>query len=165
MNEHRGHLETPWRNLPTVVALTMVLAHATPAHVSRAAEPIDPPWTPHVRALNDALQRKDLGAAARAWRGARQAALGSRRWEGLLEAGDAALRLGEAPAWRATAAAGARELYLAAFFRAREEGSVQGIVRTAAAFNRLGDAQVAEQCLRVARELSAKNAPGRVVTR
>jgi hypothetical protein len=151
-----------WRTLPTAIAMSVVLAHASPAGATGAGEQGDTPWTPHVRALDDARAEKDADTAVRAWRGARQAALASRRWEALLDTGDATLRLAEVPAWRAAATARARELYLAAFFRARDEGSVLGIRRTADAFARLGDTQVAEQCLRAARELPAPEARGRV---
>jgi hypothetical protein len=150
-----------WRTLPTAIAMTVALAHASPVEAGARA---DAPWAPQVRALDDALGRKDAAAAARAWHGARQAAIASRRWEALLDTGDATLRLAEVPAWRPTATARARELYLSAFFRAREERSVQGMQRSADAFARLGDTQVAEQCLRAARDLPAPDVRGRVVS-
>jgi hypothetical protein len=146
-----------WKTLPTVVAATVLLAHASPV---RTGEPGDTPWMPQIRELDDALGRWDVAAAVEAWHGARRTAIASRRWEALLDTGDATLWLTEVPAWQPTATARARELYLAAFFRAREEGSVRGMQRSADAFARLGDTQVAEQCLRAARELPAPGASG-----
>ncbi len=59
-------------------------------------EASDASATTPVRAVDDALAKNAVGAAGRAWHTAYGAALGSRRWEDMVEVGDAALRLGEA---------------------------------------------------------------------
>jgi hypothetical protein len=72
----------------------------------------------------------------------------------MLDLGDASLRIGEGGNSPSTAQAKARTAYLAALFRAREQGSVAGALRAAEAFAMLGDWEVVEQCVRVAEELA-----------
>jgi len=50
-------------------------------------------------------------------------------------------------------AAKARELYLSALFRARQQGSVEGVRRAAAAFDALGDRDIAANATRMAAAL------------
>ena len=54
---------------------------------------IPEPWAFPIRTMDSALTAGDLSAAERAWHEAYVAALGARRWEGMLAVGDAALRL------------------------------------------------------------------------
>jgi len=118
-------------------------------------------WLLPLREVEVALARTDLPAARRAWQEAYQAALGSWRWEGMLEVGDARLRLGRAEGHREAAVARARSLYLAALCRARQQRSVEGALQTAEAFARLGDRRVAEQCVQLTEALAAETAgPG-----
>ena len=56
------------------------------------------PWAGHLAAMDQALKVGNVAAAQSAWRDAYGAALGSRRWDGFAETGDAALRLGRASA-------------------------------------------------------------------
>ncbi len=123
-------------------------------------------WTADVRSAGDALARKDLAGAEQAWHRAYIAALGSWHWEGLVEVGDVALRIAELSGQRQTAAARARNLYLTALFRARQQNSLDGILRVAEAFARLGDRDVVAQCLRIAERLAVEardpEAPARV---
>jgi hypothetical protein len=51
----------------------------------------------------------------------------------------------------------ARDLYLSALFRARDAGSLDGVLRLAAAFDSLGDREVALQALRMARRLAGSH--------
>ena len=55
----------------------------------------------------------------------------------------------------------ARTIYLAALFRARQEASLDGVLRAAEAFAELGDAPVVEQCLKLARPLAAETRDAR----
>lgn len=119
---------------------------------ARAAD--EAPWLPHLRKVEDALAEKQVSAAQQAWRDAYGEAFRSRRWEGLLEVGDAYLRIGEVAKTRKTAEATARRIYLAALFRARQQGLPEGVLRIAEAFVALGDREVVEQSLRVAELLA-----------
>lgn len=115
------------------------------------------PWTPHLRRVEDALAREHVSAAQQAWRDAYGEAFRSRRWEGLLEVGDAYLRIGEVAKTQKTAEATARRIYLVALFRAHQQGLPEGVLRIAEAFARLGDREVVEQSLRVAELLAVRD--------
>lgn len=125
-----------------------------PTQVGRAATRAE--WPGHLRRVEEALAQKKVSAAVSAWHDAYVAALGSRGWEGLVEVADAYLRLGEVSGSRNASEAKVRQLYLTAFFRAREQGSLEGVLRTAEAFAALGDREVAEQALSVAQRLAAQ---------
>jgi hypothetical protein len=112
------------------------------------------PWAAPLAAVDAALTAGDVPAALAAWHTAYGAALGSRRWEGFADAGDAYLRIGRASSAPASAVPRARDLYLSALFRARDAGSLDGVLRVAAAFDSLGDRDVTVQALRMARRLA-----------
>ena len=76
-----------------VLAIVLAVIEAFAAH-AEAPEAVARPWAPHLRRMDDALRRNNVGVATRAWQDAYVAALGSRRWEGMLAVGDAALRAG-----------------------------------------------------------------------
>lgn len=114
------------------------------------------PWKSHLLQVETSLIRGDVGAAERAWHDAYRTAFGSRRWDGLVEVGDAYLLIGEAAKGREVAEARARMLYLSALFRARQQGSLEGVLRTSEAFRALGDREVVEQGLRIAERLAAQ---------
>jgi hypothetical protein len=114
------------------------------------------PWTVHLRGADEALARSDLSAAVRARHDAYGAALGSRqRWDGMLAVGDLARRIGAAAGTRQQGIAQARQAYLVAFVRARQQGSLDGVLRTIEAFAELGDVDVVRQGLHVAEALVA----------
>jgi len=100
------------------------------------------PWEAPVRLVSEALARGDRASAEWAWRNAWGAALGARRWEGMAAVGGLALQMGESPR--------AREAYLVALFRARDQRSFTGVLRAQEAFETLGDRSVALQCLHIA---------------
>jgi hypothetical protein len=114
------------------------------------------PWRPAIERLDEALARQDLSRAELIWHEAHGQALRSRRWEGLIEVGDAYLRIGSAARGLSAARPTARRLYLAALMRARAEQSVDGALRTAEAFASLRDGAVVELCLRVAEEIATR---------
>lgn len=116
----------------------------------------EPAWQLQLRRADEALEAKDVRAAERALREAYTAAFGSRRWEGLVEVGDAALRLGADPASRQAAVVSARRAYLAALLEARRQRSVAGALRASEAFAALGDRAVAAEAFRVAEALAAR---------
>ena len=94
-----------------------------------------------------AIARKDVSRAILEWRDAYGLALGSRRWETMVEVGDAAVRidaLAGLPSGHPTGfRAEARQAYLRALFQARSARSPAGIERVAAAFAALGDKEMA----------------------
>ena len=113
--------------------------------------------TTHLTAVDAALATGDVGAALRAWHAAYGATIGSRRWEGFAEAGDAYLRIARASGSPAGGISRARDLYLSALFRASGAGSLDGVLRIAAAFAELGDDEVVTNALRIARRLANAN--------
>jgi hypothetical protein len=116
------------------------------------------PWAPAIRVIDEALVRGDMITALRTWSEAYGEAQRSRRWERLMAMGDARLRIIRAPGPQRAAEAKAREVYLAALFHARQEGSLDGVLRAAEAFEALGDTQVAEQALRMAEAMAGPDA-------
>jgi hypothetical protein len=113
--------------------------------------------TSHLSAVDAALAAGDVPAAVRAWHEAYGAALGSRRWEGFADAGDAYLRITRASGSPAGGISRARDLYLSALFRASGSGSLDGVLRLASAFAELGDDEVVTHSLRIARRLAGAN--------
>jgi hypothetical protein len=105
--------------------------------------------------VDEALARLDIEGARRSWQGAHEEALRSRHWDGLVEVGHGALRIGTAAGSRRATEPEARRAYLAAMFRARQQGSVEGVLRAAEAFAALGDRQVAEHGLRMASRMAS----------
>lgn len=123
-----------------------------------AAEATEDSWVSHVRRVEEALARQDFPAAEAAWRQAYVAALRSQRWEELIEAGDLCLEIGEAGGNPRAAEPPARRAYLQAVMRARAQGSVDGLLRAAEAFARLGDTEATKQSLRMAESVAVSKA-------
>jgi hypothetical protein len=122
-----------------------------PGHVSNEA-----PWTVHLRQSHEALRQQNTNAAQEAWHRAYLAALSSASWEARLDVGDTSLQIGEAKG-RESAKAKARSLYMDALFRARSQGSLDGVLRAGEAFAALGDHEVASQAIRIAERLAAED--------
>jgi hypothetical protein len=118
-------------------------------------------WASYLASVDRALAANDLGLASRRWRDAYGAALRSQRWEAMVAAGDAALRIGRAAGTMSGFDAEARQCYLTALFRARAQQSLDGVLLAAEAFGQLGDLEVARGALRMADGLvlSAPDAP------
>ncbi len=153
---------TGWWGIPVALVAILglggfALREGTANHPNPAVGDPLAPWTTHVQKVDEALAERDASAAAQAWHEAYMNALGSRRWEGMIEVGDAYLRVGQLSASRQAVEAKARHLYLAALFRARAQDSLDGILRAAEAFADLGDREVATQCIRIADDLSARD--------
>lgn len=157
-------MTTNWRSTLILIAtgmlfLLLAIAEVMAAPAEAGAADAVAPWASRVRAMDEALARKDVRAARYEWQGAYGAALGSRRWDALVEVGDARLRIGRVAGDRKAAEPMARRLYLAAFFLARQQGSLDGALVTAEAFARLGDQEVSRACLGTAERIAAR-APG-----
>ena len=114
-------------------------------------------WKARLQRVDDALARNDLAGAEMLWREAYAAALKSRHWEGMVAVGDVYRRLGERAGFHKTSDAKARETYLTALFRARSQGSLEGVLRAAQGFADLGDHGIVEQCIRVAHGVGARS--------
>jgi hypothetical protein len=113
--------------------------------------------TSSLTAVDAALAAGDVPAALRAWHEAYGATMGSRRWEGFADAGDAYLRITRAGGSPAGGVSRARDLYLSALFRASGAGCLDGVLRLASAFVELGDDEVVAHSLRIARRLAGSN--------
>jgi hypothetical protein len=104
------------------------------------------PWADQLVALEEALAANDAKAASWAFQQAHRLALGSRRWEGMADVGDASLRIGNPVK--------ARIAYLTAAVRARTARSSVGALRAAEGFAGLGDHEAANRWIAVARDLA-----------
>jgi hypothetical protein len=143
--------------IASMLGLMLIVVMIVDAFADHAPEPASQTaWKVQLRGVDDALKRNDLASAEMLWSKAYAAALKSRHWEGMVAVGDAYRRLGAHGGFRETAAAKARETYLAALFRARNEGSVEGLLQAARGFAELGDAAVVQRCLAVAQSVAAQ---------
>jgi hypothetical protein len=124
--------------------------------VAALADP-EGPWSPAIRQVDVALARKEYSAALRAANDAYTLALGSTRWDGMVSAGDVYRRIGDATGLRRSFDAKAREAYQKAFFRARQQASVEGVLRSLEGYAALGDGQMLAVGLRVAERLAARD--------
>lgn len=116
---------------------------------------MDGPWTTHIEAMNRAVKAGDTTLAVRAWRDGYAAALDHLGWAGLVQVAAASVRMGVLPGMRKACESRARETYWTALFRARKQGSLNGVLQTAEAFGSLGDRTMVEQCIKVAEGLAA----------
>ncbi|MBI4594632.1 MAG: hypothetical protein HY728_10495 [Candidatus Rokubacteria bacterium] len=123
------------------------------------------PWADYLHAVDQAIANRDSKTATWALGEAHGAALGSRRWEGMLAVGDAALRVGAAFGSSAAARTQARRVYLTALLRAHDTQSVDGVLFACDAFAGLGDRRVVDQCLWVADDLARRSRDERVIAR
>jgi hypothetical protein len=118
------------------------------------------PWTTPIAAMDQAIAESNVTAAVRAWRQAYLLAVNDMGWDGLIEVASACRRIGAIPGFAKTSEDRARETYWLALFRARRQGSLEGVLQSAEAFGALGDRAMVEQCIRVAERLAALNADG-----
>jgi hypothetical protein len=155
MEETMERAKRHWKGRVVQAAAAGALLGIAWALAAVAAEPA--PWTTPLERVDGALARKQYSAAVRAWQEAHAAALAAPGWEGLVAAGQAYRRIGEATGFRKSADAKARDLYMTALTRARREPSVPGVLRVAEAFHSLGDRDVALQCARIAERLALRD--------
>jgi hypothetical protein len=139
-----------------LTACLAVLGIAFAGNVAALATPGDP-WTPAIQQVDTALARKEYSAALRAANDAYTLALGTTRWDGMVAAGDLYRRIGEATGLRRSFEGKAREAYQKAFFRARQQASVEGVLRATEGYAALGDSQMVGLGLRVAERLAARD--------
>lgn len=118
------------------------------------------PWMTPIKAMDRAIAEGNVTAAVRAWRQAYLLAVNDMGWDGLLDVAGACRRIGAIPGFAKTSEDRARETYWLALFRARRQGSLEGVLQSAEAFGALGDRAMVEQCIRVAERLAALNTDG-----
>jgi len=140
-----------WLLAPVLVS---VLA-AVEAPTGRVPSEPKAPLMVVLQRVDDALAEKDVDAAVRTWNDAYRAALASRRWEHFVAVGDAYRRIGEIAVFPATFDTKAREIYLSALWRARQEESLDGVLRVSEALAALGDGAGVEQGVRIAEALAS----------
>ena len=153
IRSHRSEVLIAAVAMAALMALTLSIVEA----LDRLVGPSEPPWMAPLRHVDDELTAKNATEAVRALQQAHLAALGSRRWEGMVAVGDASRRIGQAIGAARVYDARARQAYLVALFRARHTRSLEGVLRVADAFSALGDIEVVAQCLHLARGLLARS--------
>jgi hypothetical protein len=146
-----------------LMVLVVAVADACAGHAFAAESQVD--WRAQLVKVDAAAHTNDAARAVLLWREAYAAALKSRHWEGLIAVGDAYRGLGDLGGFGEAAVAKAHEIYLAALFRARQEASLDGVLRAAEAFAEIGDAEVVEQCLKAARTLAEQTRDARAEQR
>ena len=119
------------------------------------SEPLGP-WTARLESMNRALAERNPHASIGAWRQAYSAALSDPGWRGLLTVASASLRLRALSGSTADAVARARETSWIAFFRARQQRSLEGVLSAAAVFQNVGDHAAFEHSMRVAEMLATR---------
>jgi len=139
------------------VAAALAALEVTLARGGDSSAKQEAPWTSPLSEMDGALARGDFSTAATARHKADLAALASPCWEGFLAVGDGALRLGEATEARSAMEPEARRAYLSAMVRARNARSLEGALRVTDAFARLGDHDLVEHGVRIARELAGSD--------
>ncbi len=147
-------LSTPGLSLVLLCSLLLILGVAALAGAESPASPSDASWARDVRRVDEALARGDRSGAEWVWHDAYAKALAARGWEGMLAVGDAYLRIADAAHGRKVGEMTARTLYLAALYRARQEGVLHGVLEAAERFLQLGDREMVTQCLAVADRLA-----------
>ena len=137
-----------------LMLLVAIVSEAIAGHAMAAESQIA--WKAHLEKVDDAVSRNDLTQAVMLWREAYAAALRSRHWEGMVAVAEAYRRLGGLAGFARASEAKARQIYLAALFRARQEGSLDGVLRVAEAFADLGDREVVDRCIAIARTVAVQ---------
>ena len=86
-------------------------------------------------------------------------------WEGLVEVAGTYRHIGEVTGLNQSFETKAREVYGRALVRARQQASVEGVLRAAEGFLILGDVATATQCVRVADRLAGRDPEARADVR
>lgn len=135
----------------------------TPLAPRAVAETVEadtsPAWQSALDTMDRALAAGDISGAEMAWRACRLA-IRSRQWQALLAAGDGSLRIGDRVQLGQPYRALARAVWRDALFGARAQHSIEGALRVADAFARLGDTEVVTQALGIADDVAAADASG-----
>lgn len=111
--------------------------------------------TPAMTEVDNALARKEYSAALRAANEVYRAATGTQRWDTLICAGELYRRIGQATGLRVSFETKAREAYQKALFRARQQASLEGVLRATEGYAMLGAEKMVTLGLRVAERLAS----------
>jgi hypothetical protein len=130
--------------------MMIVVAIAISGCGSRGSDPYAASWDEYITVMDEALTRGDVRAAEMARQGAFLAARGSRRWDAMLAVGDASVRLMRSPDVSLTLRPEVGQIYRWALFRARQQDSLEGVVRVSEAFIEFGDRDAARDGLAMA---------------
>jgi len=141
--------------LAALIALSSVVAGSSIVRAEEAGASSTASWMEAIRAMDEAMARRDVRAALRAREDARLAALASEGWEGLVLLGDATLRLGRNSGLHGAMEPAARRAYVFALGRARRQESLEGVMRVTEAFVSLGDRDMARKACGIAGSLAA----------
>jgi hypothetical protein len=143
---------------------SLILATAlVGALVGGATKPTVPPdrasssARPLRTSVEASLERGDFVAAFRTTEAAHRRATRERRWDSLMEVGDAYYRIAGRPGAPEAASYRARDAYRAALRSARRAESLDGVLRAAEAFAQFGDGPDVEMSLHVARDLAGSD--------
>ena len=140
-----------------VAMLASMVVISTPLDAVAVDAAADAPAYVHYQRAEEALAAGDVVLAVRHWRDGHTAAMASRRWEGLVEAGDLYRRIGARGGFHTDAVTRARDCYLTALLRARGERSLDGVLRATDAFIDLGDGARVDQGLEMARRVAVSD--------
>lgn len=146
--------------------MTLVLAVSVSSFMApREGPPPGADWHRHIERVDEALAVRDVKAAVEAWREAYALALGGVGWEGMVAVGDAYLRIGDFLDFRRAFLGDTRASYRVALFRARQERSLEGLLRVTEAFAALGDGAIAEYALKLAEALALQRSDREALAR
>lgn len=148
---------SPLGCLLIAVPLFAALNHVSTRVQTGSASPTA--WLDAQHRADQAIAAGRPGDAIRAWHEAYAEALASRQWLAMVEVGDLSIRIGNATGSQTAARTRARECYWSALLRARRDGALEGVLRIAEAFARLGDREVAQQALELAGTLAERRSP------
>ena len=138
-------------------AAVAMLAPIGPVVDVFAFEAAEAPAYVHYQRADEALAAGNVVRAVQHWREGHAVTMASRRWEGLVEAGDLYRRIGARGGFHADAVTRARDCYVTALLRARGERSLDGVLRATDALGDLGDDAIVERGLEIARHMAASD--------
>ncbi len=147
----------PWREAVLIAVLLLgfaSLAFLAPRSPARWLLGDGPPWSAHIRRVEEALARQDLANAQREWDAAYSSALILKEWQGMAAVGEAYMRVKERTGGGEEGRTEARRIFQIAFARAQRQGSLDGVLRMAEDFAELRDLVLADLALHVAQGLA-----------
>jgi hypothetical protein len=146
-------MKVSWRLAPALVgALVGGVTNPTVTPEGGA----DSARSPQV-SVEAALEHGDLLTAFRTTEAAHRRAIRDRRWESLIDVGDAYYRIAGQTGAPHVARQRAHDAYEAALHGARRAESLDGVLRAAESFAQLGDVEEVELSLHVARDLAGSD--------
>ena len=140
----------------------VLVGDGTPAARIDGTEDLE--WTFRLREAEAALAAGEIQVTMVRLRAAHRAALRTGRWDAMVEVGDVARRASDIATPPPRAVPTASRAYLAGLALAREQHSLDGVLRVGEGFAALGDREMVEYCIGLAGGL-AQRAGGEGVVR